>query len=226
MYASQIKDKEDLPENCLNALADFFSFDIIYYKDSKSIKSNSKERVFGSPLVIFSDEKNNAYVMYTREEVNLFANDMEAKEINEEVEKLSQRAKTMEDSLNKKKKEVEDYKEACSELIDKTINFVKAIKNPNTTSLDKDKNNLINAKVFSGRLNTEASSDSANDFSTQKNNLKREIEALERRSGKDEERKEPKEEQCNACRDQCKFYNGLKLKCTHIIDQKCLKEYS
>jgi len=224
---SQIKGKEDFPEDCLNALADFFSFDIIYYKGSKVIKSNHKERVFASPLVIFSNEKN-AYVIYTREEANLFAKGIEAKdnETNEEVEKLLQKVKTMEDSLNKKKKEVEDYKEACDEFISKTINFVKAVKDHNTTSLDKEKDNLINAKVFSGRLNTEACSDFADNLSTQKKNLKKVIEALEDKLSEDEEHKGPKKEICYVCRTSCDFYNGIKLKCKHTLDQICLQEYS
>jgi len=248
---SQNKDKKDLSDSCLDALADVFSFKIIYYKDSKIIKSDRKKRVFTSPLVIRSDETN-AYVMYTREEASLFAEDEKIKElfskyepsegskeeknneVNEEVKKLSQEKKVMEDSLKKKTKEIEDYKEVIKSLserfddfIDKTIYFVTTIKDPNNVkSLAKGKNSLISAKVFSDGLNTEICPDSIDKLSTQKANLKKEIKKLKRRLRKDKEDKGPDKKYCYACKTLCDFYNGTKLKCNHILDQGCLQEYS
>jgi len=79
LYESQDKNDDDLSNTCLNVLADAFSFNIIYHKGSECVKSNHKERVFSSPLVIRSDESN-AYVMYTTEETSLFVQDIEAKD--------------------------------------------------------------------------------------------------------------------------------------------------
>ena len=230
MYASQDKDEDDLSDTCLNALADAFSFNITYHKGSRCVKSNDKERVFSSPLVIRSDESN-AYVMYTREETSLFAQDIGAKdnEVNEEVEKLTKKIKTIEEEkkeLEKYKKATESLSTAFKEFINNAINFIKAVKKPNTKILDNEKKNLINAKVFLGNLDTEVCPDFANDLSTQKNNLKKEIEALKGRLAEGEENKGPEKERCYECDTSCEFYNGIKLKCKHTLDQSCLQEYS
>ena len=219
-----------MSDDCLNALADAFSFNIIYHKGSKSIKSNDKERVFGSPLTIRSDETN-AYVMYTKEEASLFAQDIEEKdnEANEKVENLTKRIKAVEEEkkgLERYREATESLSRAFNEFINKAIDFIKAVKNPNTRNLDNERNNFIDAKVFSGNLNTELCSDLTDDLSIQKKNLGKEIDALKKRLSEDEENKGPEKERCYQCNDPCDFYNGIKLRCKHTLDQRCLQEYS
>ena len=248
---SQNNSNKDLSDPCLDALADVFSFEIIYYKGSKLIKSDCKERVFAFPLVVRSDETN-AYIMYTREEASLFAEDEKIKElfakdepsveskgekgneVNEKVQKLLQKIKVKKNSLKEKKKKIKKYKkatksisEAFYEFIDKTIYFIKTVKDPNNvTSLGKENNSLISAKVFSDGLNTEVCPDFIKKLSIQKGKLEKEIKELESRLRKDEEDKGSDKEYCYICRTLCDFYNGTKLKCKHILDQKCLQEYS
>jgi hypothetical protein len=184
LYMSQENDK-NLSKDCLNKLADAFSFDIIICdNNSKPVKSEKKKRVFASPLVIYSNE-NNAYVRYTRAQARLFAEDEatrrlfskealleESKRSKEDAAKKDSKMKSIEDLLEKEKRESKRYikkakgyeglvksvSEAFGDFINKVINFVKTARNPNDKSIFiKKKEALMNSKVFSEDFEDEVS---------------------------------------------------------------------
>eukprot|EP00826_Nyctotherus_ovalis_P025385 TRINITY_DN1966_c0_g2_i9.p1 TRINITY_DN1966_c0_g2~~TRINITY_DN1966_c0_g2_i9.p1 ORF type:complete len:263 (-),score=60.90 TRINITY_DN1966_c0_g2_i9:553-1341(-) len=258
------KDNKSATDNCIKKLADMFSIDIVYYKDSAERVFENKNRIFAAPLVVCSD-KNEAFVMYTRGQARLFADNEAAKrsfskeaatkeikksdeetafqkKLLQEANKKLEEAMRMKEELDKQAEKMKSYKEAANllsevleDFVKKVADYNKAIKNFSTNrdlaAFNKVKEKLMSSKLFTKHLeNDESLRELYSKFSKDIPTLKAELKgdglskALERLNSQQEDSKQTKSENCQQCTETCDYYNGIKLKCGHILDFDCLEE--
>jgi septal ring factor EnvC (AmiA/AmiB activator) len=155
----------------------------------------------------------------------------EIEKIQEEMDKVKEERKGLQEQVKDRKNTISMVTTILEEFVEKVISYNKAIKNYNNLSdLHKAREELINALLFTEMLENdkvlkESNSEFINRILSLRAKLKKEdpYKTLERLNDSKEEEKYMEQKSCYQCNKQCEPYEGIKLKCNHIIDSNCLE---